>query len=450
MNGDRGPAPVRSGDRLELEITDLAWGGVGVGRIAGGFVILVQGALAGERVAARVGRVRRAHAEARCEAILRASPDRVEPPCAHYDVCGGCDLQHLAPVAQTASRRRQVGALLERIAGCAPGLVQEAVPAEGSGPYRFRMDFDRGMGPEGSPILGLHRRGAPTALEPVRECAILAAEGNHARDAIEAALRDAVPPAQVARVSIQVDPGGPRVLATLVLEAAPGPEIRDLARWIVDRNPGIAGVVGVWTPGAHGRPRTITLAGRDYLEIQVEEDRLRVPAGAFFQPNARGWRILRRQTIDLVDPGPADRILELYCGVGFFTLPLARRAATVAAVEGQRAAVLAARGNLARAGLVNARVVARDVAAAVPALLREGKFDAVLVDPPRAGLPGATARLLARSGIGRIIYVSCDPGTLARDLAILAGPDRYRVSRVVPIDLFPHSHHVECVARLDG
>jgi 23S rRNA (uracil1939-C5)-methyltransferase len=449
MSREGATAPVSPGDRVELEVTELAWGGAGVGRVAGGFVVFVEGALAGERVVARVGKVRRSHAEARCETILRPSPDRATPPCAHFGVCGGCDLQHLDRAAQTAVRLPQIAALLERIAGCDRGLVGGTVAPEGDGPYRFRMDFDHGPGPDGTPAIGLHRRDAPGVIEAVRECVIFPEAGNRARDGIDAALRAADPAVEVTRVSIQVDPAGPRVLVLLGLASAPGPAARALAQQILAGHREIVGVAGTWTPGGRGRPRTITLAGRDYLEIQVGEDHLRVPAGAFFQPNTHGWRVLRQQAIDLIDPRPADRILELYCGVGFFTLPLARRAATVVAVEGQRAAVVAARDNLARAGFAGARVIGRDVAAAVPALLRKETFDAVLVDPPRAGLPPQAARLLARARIGRLVYVACDPGTLARDLAILATPRGLRVTRAVPIDLFPHSHHVECVVRLD-
>jgi 23S rRNA (uracil1939-C5)-methyltransferase len=193
----------------------------------------------------------------------------------------------------------------------------------------------------------------------------------------------------------------------------------------------------------------VTLAGRDFVEIEVEGDRLRVPAGAFFQPNTHGWTLLRQQVIDLLEPQRSDRILELYCGVGFFTLPVARRASAVVAVEGLRSAVAAVRDNLARSGMVNVQVVGREVASATPGLLRNRSFDAVLIDPPRAGLARRTAELLLRAPVGRLVYVSCDPGTLARDLKILTSRGGFRAGRVVPVDLFPHTHHVECVARLD-
>lgn len=449
MSATREMAPVRPGEVLDLEVTDLAWGGLGVGRTSGGFVVFVEGGLAGERVRARIGRVRRGHAEARCEQVLRASPDRVVPPCRHYGTCGGCDLQHLDRPAQTAARRGQVAALLQRIAGCSPDLVGDTVAVEGAGPYRFRMDFDRGPGPDGSPVLGLHRIGDPAVLEPVRDCLVLPEPGNRVRDRIDATLRGFDPPVAVSRVSIQAAPGGSEILVTLALDSPPAPVARELAREILSGNLGVIGVVGTWSPGRDARPRFITLAGRDFLEIEVEADRLRVPSGAFFQPNTRGWVLLRRQVIDLLEPQVSDRILELYCGVGFFTLPVARRAAAVVAVEGLRAAVAAVRDNLARSGLDNVQVVGREVASAIPDLFRGRKFDAVLIDPPRAGLARRTAEFLSRVPVGRMVYVSCDPGTLARDLKILTSRGGFRAGRVVPVDLFPHTHHVECVARLD-
>ncbi len=449
MTDARGPAPVGAGDLVELELTDLAWGGAGVGRTPDGFVVFVEGGLAGERVRARIRRVRRGHAEAGCEAVLRPSPDRSVPPCRHYGACGGCDLQHLGLAAQSAMRRGQVAALLERIAGCEPETIAPTIVVEGSGPYRFRMDFDRGPGPDGTPVLGLHRRGEPAVLEPVPDCLILPEAGNRVREGIEAALGAREIPIAVKRVSIQVTPEAAEILITLALDVAPGPAMRALAVDLMAGFPVVVGVVGTWSPVAEGRPRFLTLAGRDFLEVEVDGDRLRVPAGAFFQPNVRGWSILRKLAIDLLDPQAADRVLELYCGVGFFTLPLARRAADVVAVEGMRSAVAATRDALARHGLTNTRLVGREVAGVLPALLRDREFDSVLVDPPRAGLADRSARLLSEARIRRIVYVSCDPGTLARDLKTLVSTGGFRVTRVVPIDLFPHTHHVECVAQLD-
>jgi 23S rRNA (uracil1939-C5)-methyltransferase len=188
--------------------------------------------------------------------------------------------------------------------------------------------------------------------------------------------------------------------------------------------------------------------GRDHLFEEVGGDRLLVPAGAFFQPNVYALERLRREAVDLLNPRPDESILELYCGVGFLTLELARRSGAVLAVEGSREALAAARRNVAAAGIENARFLCGEVSEAMPDLLRRGGWGALLVDPPRSGLPPDVAAGLVRSGPRRLVYVSCDPGTLARDVGLLSSQDGFRVKSVVPLDLFPQTHHVECVALL--
>ncbi len=180
----------------------------------------------------------------------------------------------------------------------------------------------------------------------------------------------------------------------------------------------------------------------------MEGDRLKVPAGAFFQPNAPGAARLRQEALSALDAGAHESILELYCGVGFFTLPVARRALQVTGLDVSREAVAAARDNAARAGLGNTRFLCRDVEESLPDLLRETGPDALLLDPPRAGLPQAAARSIAAAQVARVVYVSCDPATLARDIRLL-GEGGLKLRSVTPLDLFPQTHHLECVARLE-
>jgi 23S rRNA (uracil1939-C5)-methyltransferase len=451
----RAGSPPREGDLLDLELTDLAYGGRGVGRVQG-FVIFVEGGLPGEIVRVRVRRTRRGYAEGTVVSVVRASPDRTLPRCEHYGECGGCDLQHLAMEAQAREKGRQIGAVLTRLAGIEDPPVHETLlPGEPWG-YRFRMDFDWNRAPDGRPRLGLHRRGRRAEIFGLRTCHLMPPE----------AIRIALGVASLAanrRLSARDRKLGRGLLRRLglleaqstgeiliELETGRGdpPELKGLALEIVRRYPRVVGVVRHEVDRAGRAAGESILAGRDHLFAQVDKDRFQVPSGAFFQPNAHGVSVLRQQAMAALGPEPTDAVLELYGGVGLFTMELARRCGTVTAVEGSRAAITAARENLARGGLHGVRLIAQDVGEALPHLLKERTWDGVLVDPPRVGLGAEVARALAESRVGKIAYVACDPATMARDIRILMERGKFVVRSVVPLDLFPQTHHIECVTSL--
>lgn len=445
----------RRGEDLTLDIVDLAFGGRGVGRVSG-FVVFVEGALAGERVRARILRVKAGYAEAATTQVLSASPERTDPPCRHYGACGGCDLQHLSPAGQAEAKGRQLKAMLQRLAGLADPPVAPAVAAGDPTGYRFRMDFDWATGPDGGPILGLHRAGRPAEILPLDRCLLMPDEANRIRDcaadrsrrlglsAWDARRRRGL----LRRLGLQMARGTNEVLITLETGRGDPPALGELGRDLARSFPRVVGVVRREFDRFDRPAGESILVGRDHLFEQVEEDRLKVPAGAFFQPNATGAVRLRQEAMAALEAGAHDSVLELYCGVGFFTLPVARRSRQVTAIDVSREAVAAARDNAARAGLGNTRFLCRDVEDALPDLLREGGPDAVLLDPPRTGLPGAAARAIAAAAVARVVYVSCDPSTLARDIRIL-GEGGLRLRSVTPLDLFPQTHHLECVASLE-
>jgi 23S rRNA (uracil1939-C5)-methyltransferase len=405
-------------------------------------------------VVARLLRRRPDYAEAETLEVLRRSPDRVEPACEHYGLCGGCDLQHLGIAAQRAARRVQVAEILKRIGGVVEPPVAETLSAGEPWAYRFRMDFDWRPGPRGRPIVGLHRRRRPEEVVEIRRCLLM----SQAALAVLTGLSRIVGQARVTawdprrrrgllrRASI-LEAGTTREIL-VVLETGRGEDaaLSAIAQRLLRAAPRLVGIVRRTVDRSGVPAGSEILAGRGEIEEEVEDDRLTVPAEAFFQPNRLGCVTLRRTVLEALAASDRERVLELYGGVGFFTIPLARRAAEVTMLEGSFAAAAAARANLARAGIGNGRVVSAEVSEGIGPLLREDGWDAALLDPPRVGLAPATARALAGSGIPRLVYVSCDPATLARDLRLLG--TEYRVERVTPIDLFPQTRHVECVAAL--
>ena len=441
------------GAEVEIEITDLARGGRGVGR-ASGLVVFVEGGLPGERLRARVRAVRRGFAEADLLSILDASPDRLVPPCPHYAACGGCDRQNLAPRAQAAWRVHQVREALQRIGGLTdPEVLPTEIPSEPWG-YRFRMDFDWSPGARG-PILGLHDRHRPGHVVSIDRCLLAAEQTNTLLAWLpQAAARLGLTAYDsrrrrglLRRVSIQEARGTREVLVTLWTGRGQPPGLERLAAQMARWCPRLVGVVRSELSRDDKVHGTSILTGRDYLHEVLEGDRYRIPCEAFFQPNPLGSLAVRRHALRALALQPGGSLLELYSGVGFFTLGAARAAARTTAVESSAPACAAARANLAAAGIAEVRVILSDVAQALPGLLRDS-WDGILLDPPRTGLDLSSARALTAARAPRIVYVSCDPATLARDLRILTQAEGYVLEAVTPFEIFAQTQHVECVAVL--
>jgi 23S rRNA (uracil1939-C5)-methyltransferase len=447
-------AMLRQGDQVELRVDRLSYGGRGVAR-HNGFVVFVVGAAAGEVVSARVGRVRRSHAEAEAAAVLVPSADRVVPRCPHFGPCGGCTWQHIAYPAQTAAKEAIVRESLARLGGIADPIVRPIVPAADPWFYRNKMDFS--FHPDGT--LGLHRRGDWNRIEPVEVCYLQSERTAALVRAVRVWTRkrglvpfDPRTHAGVLRsLVVRESRGTGERLVGLITGQGPfdaGAEFADVVR---DAAPDATAIVrGIASGAGEGAPvaRVEVLWGRDHIEDVVGGLRFRIGLETFFQTNTPQAERMVAHVVDRAEP--ADRLIyDLYCGVGTFALALARAGARVAGVELAAASVAAARGNAARNGLGGARFTAGDVRTALPALVAElGRPDVVVLDPPRAGAGGKVMRKIGRTGAGRVIYVSCNPTTLAPDLRELL-PFGYRLVDVQPFDLFPQTYHVEAIAVLE-
>ena len=452
MNQDQ-PLPTR-GSHLELKIADLAFGGRGVAR-SGRFVVFVAGALPGERVVARIDRIRRGYAEASLVDILDRSAERTSPRCRHYGECGGCVLQHHDRSGQAIWKQRQVRSLLQRIARIEDPPVEEAVITGETWRYRTRIDFDWRRDERNGVVLGLHQAANPAVIVPIEQCDLVSELVNRIATWLRGAARSrrlqAWDPRRrtgfLRRTSLQEAPGSGEIIVTLETGRGEPPALGELAADLVRRFPRVVGVMRHEVDRGGAPIEDSILIGRDYVNVDVEGDRLQVPAGRFFQPNRSGCARLRQEVVRSARPLSGASVLELFCGVGFLSLALAREADEVVGVEGSREACAAARANVARAALGNCRFIHQETGAALPELLQR-RWDVVVLDPPRVGLTSGVARTLAAGSAPRLVYVSCDPATLARDLRILLIEGTYRVDTVLPIDLFPHTQHIECVVHL--
>ncbi len=437
MRGRRQPAGLASAARrtaeaakpaLSLAVERLTYGFDALAH-ADGQVVLVPYAAPGDRVEARVTATHTDYLRAEVDRVAVAGPDRVMPGCPAFTVCGGCQWQHVSPAAQRAAKAAIVAGQLARIAGVHDADVAPAIAAPDDWRYRARITLVA----EGR-RLGYHRARSHRLVEiddcPIADAAVAAHVGT-AR-AWVAALR-AVPE----RVTIAAAPGG--VVLTGAGAARPGPRDVDATEALLARTPAVRGAVlaGGGTRVVVGDPR---------VRVEVEPGlALEAPADVFTQVNPAANAELVRTVMTLGGFAPGMRVLDLFCGAGNFALPIARRAAVVEGIEQSTVAVGAARENAARLGLDGATFVAarvRDALAARPA----GGLDVVVLDPPRAGAADAL-RALAALRAPRILYVACDPATLARDVRTLVAAG-YGTGRIRPVDLFPQTYHIETVAEL--
>ncbi len=450
-------------DAVVIRIDDLAFGGEGVGR-HGGQVQFVHGAYPGEtaRILPMGGGKR--WRRARLLEILEPSSQRIPPRCSHTAHCGGCAYQTLAYDAQLAAKARQVRENLSRIAGLVPPEPAPPLPAPETFHYRNKMEFSfapRAWDPAGvpqspsaGPALGLHARGRFDAVLDIHDCALVEPEVNRLLATIrEASLSLGIPAYHGGRadgilrhlVLRASRHSGEWLLALVVREN--DPRLARLAETCRREFSRIAGFL-VWTHRGLATvaraEEEIILFGRRTIVERLLDLEFELSASSFFQTNTSGAEGLIRELRDLAPP--AKRALDLYCGVGTLGLALAGRSEEIVGVESVDAAVLDARRNAARNGIENARFVAAPAEDWLGSAV-ELHPDLVIVDPPRAGLhPRALSGLIALAA-PTALYVSCNPATLARDLALLAEAG-YVADAMRILDLFPHTPHVETIVRL--
>ena len=442
-----GTRPHR-GNELELTVDSLAYGGAGVARLDG-YVVFVHGAVPGDRVRARVERSKRAYAEARTVELLSPSPDRIEPRAAHP----GAPWQVLPYPRQLEEKESQVREALARIGHFHDAPVEPIVPADEQWRYRNKLEYSFGEGPDGL-ALGFHPPGRWDEVDDVRDDILASERINQVRESVKAWCRQ-----EGLSTYDRRDHSG--FLRNLVVRE--GRRTGQLQARLVTgsgdfRTRGLAEAVSVdsllWTrsPGVAETTRegeTDVVAGTDSVEEEVQGLSFRISAGAFFQTNTEMAERLYGLAGDLAGLRPDDRVFDLYCGIGTIALSLALRAGEVWGLEVGEGAVSDAIQNARRNGIDNAQFFAGDVRTALrPLVDRAGKPDVVVLDPPRAGLSQKIIRRVLETGAPRIVYVSCNPTTLAGNSRQIADAG-YRLATVRPVDMFPQTPHIECVALLE-
>jgi len=459
------PVPLKRGQTCEVRIDDLAFGGKGVGRVEG-FVVLVDGGVPGDLVKVRVDKVRGNYAEGRALEVVAPSPDRVQARCEHFGLCGGCRWQNLPYALQLDYKRRQVVEALKRLGGVGDPPVEPALPSPDEYFYRNKMEFSFGKDAEGALTLGLHPAASYRDVFDLRRCHLQSDLSN----AIVAGVREECRAAGLEPYDVKDHTGFLRyltlregklsgdVMVNIVTgdggtrDAEHSAALRAMAARLCARHPQIKSFlrnVNASRATVAFGSREEVLSGAAFIREVILERTFEITANSFFQTNSRQAERLYGSVLEMAELTANDCVLDLYSGTGAISILAAARAAEVRGVESLAESVRNAERNAALNKVGNVYFICGEARKALIALAGDRRPpNVIIVNPPRAGLNSSVIRHMLRLRPRRIIYVSCNPTTLARDVKEITERD-YALVKVRPVDMFPHTYHIECVARID-
>lgn len=441
MNRSRGKprrapdAPAAIGQRIELTLERLTHDGRGIGRWQGR-TVFAEGGLPGETVDSRVVRARSKLIETRVSRVLEASPERLQPACPHFALCGGCSLQHMPRQTQLEIKQQALAQQLRHFAGLQPERWMPALTGADYG-YRQRTRLSMRWDRQAQRLVVGYRQRASNELVELAQCPVLV-------PVLDGVLR------QLPTLLQQLDARAGLGHIELIAGEHPSMVVRHmqpLSAADIDRLHGLAaahGLVCRLQPEAAGPAQALQAdAPEPAYRLAEQQLTFRFAAGDFTQVNAEINQQMVNQALDWLALQPGERVLDLFCGVGNFALPMACMGALVTGVEGSAEMVERAGSNARLNELTNAHFFQADLSKP-DALKWQDDYQAALLDPPRDGAAELVA-VLARRKLRRILYVSCNPATLARDAGILAEAG-YRLVQAGVMDMFPQTAHVEAMA----
>ncbi len=446
MEGATGEKPAarrHRGEQLEVEIDSLAFGGRGLAR-CDGLVVFVSGALPGDRVRVEITKAKKRFAEARTVELLRPGAERIADRCVHDgEPCPGAPWQGLPYEQQLSQKREQVDEALRRIGDLDGFELEEIEPALEQWRYRNKLEYSFGER-DGEPILGFHARGRWDLIVDVDDCQLASERGNAARNAVrDWAQLESIPAYDgrerqgvLRNLAVREGWRTGQIQTRLVTSAArfPKPPV-DLHTVIEGDSGGTDGPTGV--------------LGEERLREELSGLRLEMSHGAFFQTNTEMAERLYAIAAEYAGLSGSERVFDLYCGIGTIGLTMAKRAGEVWGLEIVPEAITDAERNAEQNKIENAHFIAGSARTGVrPLIEKAGKPDVVVIDPPRAGLSQKIVRRVLECEAKKIVYVSCNPTTLAPNAAQMVEAG-YTLRRVKPVDMFPQTPHIECVALLE-
>lgn len=440
---------------LTLSITGVGSALQGVGRTPEGVAVFVAGALPGERVAARVIRRSGRFWEARLEEVLSPAPQRAQPRCPHYGTCGGCQAQHMDYACSLALKRQKVFDALTRIGGLKQPNVLEPLGMEAPWRYRNKAEYAVAAGPGGRPVIGYFYPGSHRVM-PMDDCPLqreesLASVRVVARWMAENRVPgwDSAAARGVVRHLVTRLTRSGQLMVVLATSGRELPHAQALDQALRRELPGMAQLVHCASAPRPAHPldgRCRVLSGPDTLTDALMDLRFELSPQSFFQVNPLQAEALQREALRAAQLTGREMVVDAYCGAGTLSLCMAREAQRVTGVEIVAPAVENARRNARLNGLMErCSFVLDDAARALPRMLADGGTpDVLVVDPPRKGVDGALIEAALRVMPRRVVYVSCNPATLARDVKLLA-TGGYQLAWARPVDMFCWTEHVETV-----
>ncbi len=458
---------IRKRDEVTLDITEMAFGGRGIAKVDG-FAVFVDQTAPGDRVKARIVRKKKQFAEARVLELQNASPDRIDPPCPYSGACGGCKWQFLAYDRQLEYKRRHVIDALERIGKISDPIVHPVIGSEPVFAYRNKMEFscsDRRwlMAEElGDPeigfdfALGLHVPGTFHKVLDIDACLLQPDTGNRILNDVKSYMKQSSEPPYglkthtgfwrflMLRHSVAYD----NWLVNIITADENREVVTPLAGYLMDHYDCVASVVNNITARRSGvavGEYEIHLSGAPLLRERLGPFEFSVSANSFFQTNTRGAVKLYDTVRQYADLSGTETVVDLYSGTGTIPIWLSDSAASVIGIEIVESAVADAEKNCAENGVNNCRFVTGDIRECIASI--DQRPDLMVIDPPRVGMHKDVVKAVTAMGPERMVYVSCNPATMARDLEMLK--ECYRLVEVQPVDMFPHTYHIESVAKLE-
>jgi len=464
----------RKGELFEIEITDLAFGAKGIAR-TDDFVWFINRALPGQNIVARAGRIKKAYGEARLMEVLSPAPDQIDPPCPYFGICGGCQMQHWKYEKQVEAKARQVKDILQRIGSIPDPPMLKAIGADNLYAYRNKMEFtfsDRRWLLQDDPMekpvdfaLGLHAPGCYDKVLDLDAC-LLQSEINNAilREVKQFTMESGLPPYNLRThegfwrfLILREGQQTGQYMVHLVTSGQFEPEgldaVNHLCKLLTDQHPELFTFIHGISDNIGQVARSETeriLHGPGHISEKIYGLEFEISPAAFFQTNTVQAEILFHFIVELADFKGTETVFDLYCGTGAIGLALADKVNQVIGVEVIESAVNDARRNAERNGIENATFVLADMKDALrdqPVIQELGVPDVLILDPPRGGTHPKTIEDVLNLKAPKVIYVSCNPPMLAKDLQSLSSA--YTLKKVQPVDLFPHTKHIEVVALLE-
>jgi 23S rRNA (uracil1939-C5)-methyltransferase len=457
--------PLKKKQIVECDVTDVAFGGKGLAKIDG-MAVFIDQTVTGDRVAARIVRKKKNYAEAVVQELLTPSAMRLDPPCPYSGFCGGCKWQFIDYAYQIELKRRHVAESLAHIALINDAVVHRTLPSEKVFGYRNKMEFscsdrrwllphEMGTDADMGFALGLHVPGTFHKVLDTRACLLQPETGNRILEQVRGYLKTSDRPVYGLRshegfwrfLMLRHSVAHDQWMVNIVTAREDSGAVAPLAEIIGSQFPEVASIVNNITARRSGvaiGEREVHLAGEPVLRDRVGPYTFDISANSFFQTNSRGAETLYETVRRYAELTGKERVLDLYCGTGTIAIWLAAHAAEVIGLELMESAVADARKNCRVNSVANCRFILGDIRETLDTITTAP--DLLVIDPPRAGMHKDVVQRVLALAPQKIVYVSCNPATMARDLLQLKAT--YHVAEIQPVDMFPHTFHIESVARL--